>query len=119
MHTSCRHVLMAARAHAPGRLLGSTGTVDGMTDASDPHAVRAAYDAVAVDYAALLRDELAAKPFDRALLGAFAELVLSGSAGPVADVGCGPGRVTAYLHGLGVETFGIDLSPAMVAVARL
>lgn len=110
---------MAARAHAHGRLLGSTGTVDGMTDASDPHAVRAAYDAVAVDYAALLRDELAAKPFDRALLGAFAELVLSGSAGPVADVGCGPGRVTAYLHGLGVETFGIDLSPAMVAVARL
>ena len=116
-----RHAGMFSRRSVlvPGRLVDLTGTVAAMTDASDPHAVRAAYDEVAADYAELLRDELAAKPFDRALLGVFAECVLSGSAGPVADVGCGPGRVTAYLHGLGVEAFGIDLSPAMVAVARL
>jgi SAM-dependent methyltransferase len=38
--------------------------------------------------------------------------------GPVADVGCGPGRVTAHLHGLGLSVFGVDLSPQMVTVAR-
>ena len=79
-------------------------------------ATRAAYDTVAVDYAELLREELAAKPLDRAMLAAFAELV-AGS-GPVADLGCGPGRVAAHLAGLGLELFGVDLSPAMVAVAR-
>jgi len=46
-------------------------------------ATRVAYDTVAVDYAELLRDELAAKPVDRALLSLFAELVRGG--GPVAD----------------------------------
>ncbi|WP_052745466.1 class I SAM-dependent methyltransferase [Allosalinactinospora lopnorensis] len=36
----------------------------------------------------------------------------------MADLGCGPGRVTAYLDSLGVAVFGLDLSPAMVALAR-
>ena len=81
-------------------------------------ATRVAYDTVAEDYADLFRDELAAKPLDRALLAAFAELVKAADAGPVADVGCGPGRVTGHLHSLGITTFGVDLSPAMIAVAR-
>lgn len=81
-------------------------------------AIRAAYDTVAVDYAALLRTALAGKPVDRAILAAFADLVLAADAGPVADLGCGPGRVTAHLASLGVRVFGVDLSPAMVAVAR-
>ena len=38
---------------------------------------------------------------------------------PGADLGCGTGRITAYLDSLGVEAFGIDLSPAMVNLARL
>ncbi|GGS52688.1 class I SAM-dependent DNA methyltransferase [Actinokineospora fastidiosa] len=76
--------------------------------------VRASYDKVAADYAALLHDELAGKPFDRAMLATFAELV----DGPVVEVGCGPGRIAAHLHGLGVDVSGIDLSPGMVAVAR-
>ena len=38
--------------------------------------------------------------------------------GPVADVGCGTGRLTAYLDGLGIDVVGIDLSPGMIAVAR-
>lgn len=42
----------------------------------------------------------------------------TGGGGPVADVGCGPGRITAHLHGLGADAFGIDLSPAMIEVAR-
>jgi SAM-dependent methyltransferase len=79
---------------------------------------RASYDAVAVRYAEWLRDELAAKPLDRAILAAFAELVRAAGQGPVADIGCGTGRVTAHLDGLGLPAFGIDLSPQMVAVAR-
>ncbi|MEC4574897.1 class I SAM-dependent methyltransferase [Streptomyces virginiae] len=92
-----------------------------MTASSYLHSVRASYDAVAVDCARLLGTELAGKPLDRAMLAAFAECVRGeeGGAGrAVADLGCGPGRVTAHLDGLGVRTFGVDLSPAMVAVAR-
>ncbi|MGN9909136.1 class I SAM-dependent DNA methyltransferase [Phytohabitans sp. LJ34] len=76
---------------------------------------RTAYDTVAADYAETLKDHLAGAPLERALLGAFAELV---EAGPVADVGCGPGRITTYLDKLGVDVRGVDLSPEMVAVAR-
>ncbi|MGW5940546.1 class I SAM-dependent methyltransferase [Streptomyces celluloflavus] len=89
-----------------------------MTEPAHLRAIRAAYDTVAADYATLLRTELDTKPLDRAMLAAFAELVRADDAGPVADLGCGPGRVTAHLHGLGVPAFGIDLSPEMVAVAR-
>ena len=89
-----------------------------MTEPTYVRATRAAYDTVAVDYAALLNTELASKPLDRAILGAFAELVQTTGNGTVADLGCGPGRVTAYLRSLGLTAFGVDLSPAMVAVAR-
>ena len=30
----------------------------------------------------------------------------------------GPGKVTRYLHEVGVDAFGIDLSPEMIAIAR-
>ena len=85
-----------------------------MTDPAYVAATRAAYDTVAVDYEALLRDELAGKPVDRAILGVFAELVT----GDAVDVGCGPGRITGYLANLGVHVSGIDLSPGMIEVAR-
>jgi SAM-dependent methyltransferase len=75
---------------------------------------RTAYDTVAGDYADLLRDSLAESPADRAVLGLFAELVH----GPVADIGCGPGRIAGHLKRLGVDVFGVDLSPGMVDVAR-
>jgi SAM-dependent methyltransferase len=81
-------------------------------------ATRASYDAVATDYAERFGDELAAKPLDRAMLAGFAELVRSAGALPVADIGCGTGRVTAHLHALGLAVSGIDLSPRMIAVAR-
>jgi SAM-dependent methyltransferase len=79
---------------------------------------RTAYDTVAVSYADLLRDALADEPFQRGILALFAELVRAQENGAVADVGCGPGRITAYLHGLGLDAFGVDLSPAMIEVAR-
>jgi SAM-dependent methyltransferase len=85
----------------------------------DLAATRRAYDTVAHDYAEFLQSELAAKPYDRAMLATFAELVRSGRAGDrVADLGCGPGRITAHLDELGVDAFGLDLSPQMIAVAR-
>ena len=89
-----------------------------MTEPEYVRATRAAYDTVAVDYARLLSTELAAKPLDRAVLAVFAELVLADGGGPVGDLGCGPGRVTAHLASLGLDAFGVDLSPEMVAVAR-
>lgn len=81
-------------------------------------ATREAYDRVAVEYAEHFRAELQAKPLDRAMLAAFAEVVRTAELGPVVDVGCGPGRVTAYLHSLGLRISGVDLSPEMVALAR-
>jgi SAM-dependent methyltransferase len=89
-----------------------------MTEPDFLRNTRASYDAVATAYAERLRDELAAKPLDRAMLAGFAEVVRAAGAGPVADVGCGAGRVTAYLDGLGLPVFGIDLSPGMIEVAR-
>ncbi|WP_431279504.1 class I SAM-dependent DNA methyltransferase [Leifsonia poae] len=89
-----------------------------MSEPADVIATRTAYDKVAVDYELLLRDELAEKPVDRAMLGIFAEQIAAAGGGPVADLGCGPGRVTAHLAGLGVDAFGVDLSPGMVEVAR-
>ncbi|MEU8296435.1 methyltransferase domain-containing protein [Micromonospora sp. NPDC048909] len=79
---------------------------------------RTSYDAVATEIAAQFRDELTSKPWDRAVLTAFAELVQRTGGGPVADIGCGTGAVTGYLSGLGLAAFGIDLSPGMLAVAR-
>ncbi|MFF4825932.1 class I SAM-dependent DNA methyltransferase [Streptomyces sp. NPDC001312] len=77
-----------------------------------------AYDAIAVRYADLVRDELDALPLDRAVLAAFAELARTTGPGPVAELGCGPGRVTAHLRSLELEVFGVDLSPVMIDIAR-
>jgi SAM-dependent methyltransferase len=77
-----------------------------------------AYDAVAVRYAGLARDDLETFPLDRAVLAAFAEVALAAGAGPVAELGCGPGPVTAHLRDLGLDVFGVDLSPVMIDLAR-
>ncbi|WP_344832611.1 class I SAM-dependent methyltransferase [Actinocorallia longicatena] len=78
--------------------------------------VGGAYDAVAELYTELYGGEFAPLALERGMFGAFAELV--GSRGTVLDAGCGPGHVTAYLHAQGLEAFGVDLSPAMVGIAR-
>lgn len=89
-----------------------------MTEPSVLPGIKAAYDGVASLYAELFSNVLETLPMERALLAAFAELVRTGDAGPVADIGCGPGHLTAHLHGLGLTTFGVDLSAEMIALAR-
>lgn len=78
--------------------------------------MRASYDRVAGTYVEIGAGELGDRPWLRAALGAFAEAV--GDRGPVLDVGCGPGTVTAHLAGLGLDVSGVDLSPEMVGHAR-
>lgn len=82
-------------------------------------ATRDGYDAIAEEYAATFRAELDEAPLDRALLRGFADLVTRHHpGGRVLEVGSGPGAVAALLHGLGLDVSGVDLSPAMVDLAR-
>ncbi|MEU1041871.1 class I SAM-dependent methyltransferase [Streptomyces sp. NPDC005551] len=81
-------------------------------------ATREAYDAAATTYAQLFRDTLRDSPLDRAVLAVFAEAVRTSGGGQVADLGCGPGHVTAHLDELGLTAFGVDASPVMIELAR-
>jgi ubiquinone/menaquinone biosynthesis C-methylase UbiE len=82
---------------------------------------RAVYDASAATYVEFVGTEISAAtegPIDRALLLAFVELIAAGRGAKVADVGCGPGRVAAFLAAHGVAVIGIDPSQAMLVEAR-
>ncbi|MGX1132381.1 SAM-dependent methyltransferase [Streptomyces glaucescens] len=87
-----------------------------MTDTDFLATTRTFYDAIAEEYAELAKRVFAAQPLERALLGAYAELV--GDTGEVADLGCGTGLVTSHLASLGLPVSGLDLSASMLAVAR-
>ncbi|MFC8800479.1 class I SAM-dependent DNA methyltransferase [Promicromonospora sp. NPDC057138] len=89
-----------------------------MTSFEHLPAVRTDYDAMAEAYAAFIGDAFTASPLNHVLVQTFADLVQQAGGGTVADVGCGPGHVTAYLRDRGVDAFGIDLSPQLVAAAR-
>jgi SAM-dependent methyltransferase len=77
--------------------------------------VRESYDSAAEAYARHLASELEHKPLDRHLLNRFAEATRG--RGLVADLGCGPGHVSKYLHDQGVTMAGIDLSAEMIRCA--
>ncbi|MCX4696222.1 class I SAM-dependent methyltransferase [Streptomyces sp. NBC_01408] len=90
-----------------------------MTESSSHlRATSDAYDAFAVRYAEFVRNSLDGLPLDRSVLAAFADLARAGVAGPVAELGCGPGYLTAHLRDLGLDAFGVDLSPVMIGIAR-
>ncbi len=76
--------------------------------------VLAGYDAAAAAYSTQLLDELTGKPFDVWLL----ERIAADAGGPVMDLGCGPGQVTAFLADTGAEVYGLDGSAEMVGQAR-
>ncbi|MFI6293615.1 class I SAM-dependent methyltransferase [Nonomuraea sp. NPDC050790] len=87
-----------------------------MTEHQDE--TRAAYDGVVELYASLFANQLEDQPFSRNMIGTFAELVRAAGNTRAADVGCGPGHLTAMLNNLGLDAFGLDLSPGMVEYAR-
>ena len=78
--------------------------------------VQDSYDRVADNYVAMDAGGLSETPWLRSALAAFADEVRD--LGPVLDVGCGPGTVTAHLAGLGLDVAGVDLSPGMIEHAR-
>lgn len=93
-----------------------------MSDADHVESARAVYDAAASRYVAFVGTRISAAteaPIDRSLLVAFSELIRGGPTGVVADIGCGPGRVAALLAGHDLEVVGVDVSPAMLEVARI
>jgi SAM-dependent methyltransferase len=82
---------------------------------------RAVYDAAAPRYVQFVGTEISPATeaaLDRSILLTFAELILGGPAGVVADVGCGPGRAAAFLAHRGLEVEGVDVSEGMLAAAR-
>lgn len=83
---------------------------------SSPTDLQATYDRVADEYVRRIFHELDDKPFDREILTRFAERVRG--RGRVVDMGCGPGHVARFLHDLGVDVTGLDLSNGMVQRAR-
>ena len=85
-----------------------------MSDREFLNQVRSTYDTVAGGYSEIFADEMSREPVLRNQLTLFADA----ASGPAADVGCGPGHVTAFLHGKGLEVYGVDLSPGMVQQAR-
>ncbi|MGN6299940.1 MAG: class I SAM-dependent methyltransferase [Angustibacter sp.] len=95
-------------------------TSPSITQPTDLETVRASYDAVADRYVELVASselgDIRRQPWLKAVVDVFAETVAD--LGPVLDVGCGPGTVTGYLHELGVDVSGVDLSPRMVEHAR-
>ena len=77
-------------------------------------AVQAAYSAVAAVYIEMFGDGRQDHEDDVELVTRH----LTGLAGPVLDVGCGPGHWTALLHRLGVEVTGVDVVPEFLVHAR-
>lgn len=76
--------------------------------------MRAAYSSKSQQYVDLFDGDRDAHEVD----AAFIRRHLVASAGPVLDLGCGPGYWTAYLHRLGVQVTGIDLVPEFIGHAR-
>lgn len=82
----------------------------------DSNKVATQYDTVAKEYAEKFCGEHEKKPKDRELLLRFAQEI--GDRRPVWDFGCGPGQTTKYLHDLGIEISGMDLSQRVLERAR-
>jgi SAM-dependent methyltransferase len=77
--------------------------------------LRSTYDTTASKYEARFLDELRDKPRDRELLATFAKSV----GDPVAEIGCGPGQIGAFVRQRGRRVVGVDISPEMVKLAKV
>ena len=82
----------------------------------DSRSVRHAYEVKADEYEKKFADQLTTNKFDRSVIDdAFARHT---SNAVVMDLGCGPGQVASYLADSGTRMVGLDLTPAMLAIAR-
>ncbi|MBS3178120.1 MULTISPECIES: class I SAM-dependent DNA methyltransferase [unclassified Pseudoclavibacter] len=81
---------------------------------------RAAYDAVARDYANLIPDTEFEASLDLAMVEAFTQEMSERSDAHILDAGCGAGRMIAYLQTLSpsLRITGIDVSAEMLHLAR-
>lgn len=81
--------------------------------------VQRAYDTVAQTYATHIPDTRAESTLELAVVDVFAAAVKAdGDDAVVLDAGCGAGRMSRYLADRECAVQGIDLSPAMVEMAR-
>jgi SAM-dependent methyltransferase len=83
---------------------------------TDKESIEHAYSLTAEEYAIKFFHEFDHKPFDRMLLTRFADETKG--TGVVCDMGCGPGEVAAFLHNLGSNVIGIDISEGMIRKAK-
>lgn len=81
-------------------------------------AARRGYDGMAQHYADHVAAEMTTPSIVRSTIEVFANDVVRCGGGLVADVGCGPGHVTAFLADLGLDVVGIDIAPALLDIAR-
>ena len=87
--------------------------------ASSDNDVRSMYDATAASYAEMMDGEIELPVYDEGLARLAAEIARV--SGPVVDVSCGSGHMLQRYHELHDKErglIGIDLSPAMVGIAR-
>jgi len=83
---------------------------------ADLDVVRTSYDRVADNYVEMNLGDIKEYPWLRPVVDGFAAVVHG--LGPVLDVGCGPGNLTAYLAERGLDVSGVDLSARMIEHAR-
>ena len=89
-----------------------------MDQAEAESKARDGYDRMALEYTSHVSREMTVPSLVRSVLELFAHQVQNGVTGTTADVGCGPGHVTAHLAGLGLDIVGVDNSPALLDIAR-
>jgi ubiquinone/menaquinone biosynthesis C-methylase UbiE len=82
----------------------------------DTRPVRHAYQMIVNEYADKFSGELATNAFDRSVLDETLSSLRAGAL--VLDLGCGPGQIAAYLDSPGMRVIGLDLTPAMLDLAR-
>jgi SAM-dependent methyltransferase len=83
-------------------------------DGFDPAVLRAAYYAVAPEYAQTFGSDLDHLELDTELLD---QIAATAAGGLVLDIGCGPAQAGGYLAARGARVLGLDLSAGMLASA--
>lgn len=94
------------------------GYLASVTDDAHLQTTRDSYDQIAGQYADYVLEVFPTDGVDRAMIGLFAELVAGHGNREVADIGCGPGHISDFLARRELSVRGIDLSPAMIDLAR-